>query len=162
MNYYKGHGEDAANALRRHFSYGPNQVPSDVHADFRRLGFHVFRRRLENSNISGLTIQHPTAGTLSSCTIPRTFSDRDLWPDTKEDMASLIGATIIVTFRGQEKEYVEIRANAFASHYVLPCELITHIPVKARDEIVKCANRLEVSTHVLAIALILYQRTTIG
>jgi Zn-dependent peptidase ImmA (M78 family) len=79
-------------------------------------------------------------------------------------MASLIGATIIVTFRGQEKEYVEIRANAFASHYVLPCEVITHIPVKAwnRDEIVKWANRLEVSTHVLAMALILYQRTTIG
>jgi hypothetical protein len=27
-SFYKGHGEEAAKALRRHFSYKPNEVPS--------------------------------------------------------------------------------------------------------------------------------------
>jgi IrrE N-terminal-like domain len=62
-NYFKGQGTEAADALRKHFGYKPNSVPSNVYADFRKLGFHVFRRRLTNSNISGLTIRHPYAGT---------------------------------------------------------------------------------------------------
>jgi transcriptional regulator with XRE-family HTH domain len=61
--FHKGHGEEAARALRSHFGYAPNAVPSDVYDDFRKIGFHVFRRRLKNSNISGITIRHPSAGT---------------------------------------------------------------------------------------------------
>lgn len=62
-NYFKGQGAEAAEALRRHFGYEPNSVPSNVYGDFRKLGFHVFRRRMTNSNVSGLTIRHPAAGT---------------------------------------------------------------------------------------------------
>lgn len=62
-SFNKGQGEAAAQALRAHFNYAPNPVPNDIYADFRKLGFHVFRRRLANSNISGLTIRHPSAGT---------------------------------------------------------------------------------------------------
>lgn len=155
-NYYKGHGEEAANALRRHFSYQPNEIPSDVYADFRRLGFHVFRRRLENSNISGLTIQHPTAGT---CILVNYSEDvyRQRFTAAHEGGHGILdrGEDVIVTLKGQEKEYVEIRANTFASCYILPREVISQIPVKTWNqvEVVKWASRFKVSTHALAIAL---------
>lgn len=60
--YFKGHAESAAARLRGHLGYSSNQVGSDVYDDFRCLGFHIFRRELGNSNISGLYIKHPMAG----------------------------------------------------------------------------------------------------
>jgi Zn-dependent peptidase ImmA (M78 family) len=155
-DFYKGHGEDAAKALRRHFAYGPKEVPSDIYADFRRLGFHVFRRRLENSHISGLTVQHPTAGT---CILVNYSEDiyRQRFTGAHEGGHGIIDRRddVIVSFKGQEKEYVEIRANAFASRYLMPREFITQIPVQTwnQAEIVKWASQLKVSTHALAIAL---------
>ena len=154
--FFKGHGEDAAKELRRHFSYGPKQVPSDIYADFRRLGFHVFRRRLENSNISGLTVQHPTAGT---CILVNYSEDiyRQRFTAAHEGGHGIIdrGEDVIVSFKGQEGEYIEIRANTFASRYLMPREFITQIPVQTwnQAEIVRWASQLKVSTHALAIAL---------
>lgn len=60
--YFKGHAQDAAKALRKVMGHGEKQVPLDVYAEFRSVGVHVFRRKLSNSNISGVFIQHPTAG----------------------------------------------------------------------------------------------------
>jgi hypothetical protein len=60
--YFKGHGEEAAKKLRQHLGYSSNEVNSNIYDDFRRLGFHIFRRELGNSNISGLYIKHPVAG----------------------------------------------------------------------------------------------------
>lgn len=60
--YFKGHAAKAAATLRRHLDYSSNQLGHDIYKDFRRLGFHIFRRELGNSNISGLYIKHPTAG----------------------------------------------------------------------------------------------------
>jgi len=155
-NFYKGHGEAAAKELRRHFKYAPNAVPSDVYADFRRLGFHVFRRRLENSNISGLTIQHPSAGT---CILVNYSEDiyRQRFTGAHEGAHGILdhGDDVIVSFKDKGQEYVELRANTFASRYILPPEVITQIPVKewTRLEIVRWASKFKVSTHALAIAL---------
>jgi Zn-dependent peptidase ImmA (M78 family) len=155
-NYYKGHGEEAAKALRRHFRYTPKEVPSDVYADFRRLGFHVFRRRLENSNLSGLTIQHPTAGT---CILVNYSEDiyRQRFTVAHEGGHGILdrGEDVIVTFKGQQDQYIEFRANTFASRYILPREVVTQIPVTTwnQTEIVKWASQFKVSTHALAIAL---------
>ena len=60
--YFKAHGELAARELRSHLGYAANEIPRDVFADFRRIGVHIFRRRLVNSDISGLYIEHPIAG----------------------------------------------------------------------------------------------------
>lgn len=51
-NYFKGHGEQAAKKLREHLGYSVNQINSNIYDDFRRLGFHIFRRELGNSNIA--------------------------------------------------------------------------------------------------------------
>jgi Zn-dependent peptidase ImmA (M78 family) len=155
-SFYKGHGEEAAKALRRHFSYRSNEVPSDVYADFRRLGFHVFRRRLENSSISGLTIQHPTAGT---CILVNYSEDiyRQRFTAAHEGGHGILdrGEDVIVTFDRKNNNLVEARANTFSSRYLLPREVVTQIPVKIwnQAEIVKWASQFKVSTTAFAIAL---------
>ena len=60
--FFKGHGEAAAASLRVALGYSEREVPRDVYAEFRSVGVHVFRRKLGNSNISGLFIMHPVAG----------------------------------------------------------------------------------------------------
>ena len=155
-NFFKGHGEDAAKALRKHFSYKPNEVPSDVYADFRRLGFHVFRRSLENSNISGLTIQHPSAGT---CILVNYSEDiyRQRFTGAHEGGHGILdrGDDVIVSFQNQKNDLVETRANTFSARYLLPREVVTQIPVTVwnQAEIVKWASQFKVSTTALAIAL---------
>lgn len=60
--YFKAHGEDAAGALRAHLGLDSSALCGRRVAVARRLGIHVFRRRLSDSNISGVTIHHPSAG----------------------------------------------------------------------------------------------------
>ncbi|CAJ0695116.1 hypothetical protein LMG18102_02065 [Ralstonia mannitolilytica] len=60
--HFKSHGEAAAAALRKAMGHNDRQVPRDIYAEFRSVGVHIFRRKLGNSNISGLFILHPTAG----------------------------------------------------------------------------------------------------
>jgi Zn-dependent peptidase ImmA (M78 family)/transcriptional regulator with XRE-family HTH domain len=156
--FFKGQGEAAAAALRAHFNYAPNAVPSDVYADFRKLGFHVFRRRLANSNISGLTIRHPSAGT---CILVNYDEDiyRQRFTGAHEAAHGIIDRDqeFIVSFaRESTRDHkVEIRANTFASRYILPQTLVEEIPVTewSGAEAVHWANRLKVSTWALAIAL---------
>ena len=154
--YYKGHAEQAAKALRRHFSYASNAVPSDVYADFRRLGFHVFRRRLDNSNISGLTIQHPSAGT---CILVNYSEDiyRQRFTAAHEGAHGILdrGDDVIVSFNGATNDLVEIRANTFSSRYLLPPELLEQIPVSVwnQAQIVRWASQFKVSTTALVFAL---------
>lgn len=134
-NYFKGHAAVAAEKLRAHFSYPPNAVPSDVYEDFRTIGFHVFRRRLENSNISGITIRHPGAGI---CILIN--YDEDIYRqrftaahEAAHEAAHgiLDAADVIVSFtRAYKKEdLVEIRANHFAARYLLPPNIVKSIPV---------------------------------
>ena len=59
---HKIHGVQAAAALRTLLGYGPRQIRLDIYSDFRSIGFHVFRRRLHNPDISGLYVEHPIAG----------------------------------------------------------------------------------------------------
>jgi Zn-dependent peptidase ImmA (M78 family) len=156
--FYKGHGADTAKALRAHFGYTPNAVPSDVYADFRKLGFHVFRRRLVNSNISGLTIRHPFAGT---CVLVNYDEDiyRQRFTAAHEAAHGILDRDqeFVVSFASESTrdQKIEIRANTFASRYLLPQSVITNIPVSAWTgaEVVEWASRLKVSTSALAIAL---------
>lgn len=155
--FYKKHAEDAALALRKHFSYPPHAVPGDVYAEFRRIGFHVFRRHLDNSNISGLTIQHPSAG---ACMLVNYSEDvyRQRFTAAHEAAHGIFdsGEEVVVSFtRWKNDDLVEIRANTFASRFLLPPNLVASIPVRkwTPAEIVQWASRLMVSTAALAIAL---------
>jgi transcriptional regulator with XRE-family HTH domain len=136
-NYFKGHGAEAADALRRHFGYEPNSVPSNVYADFRKLGFHVFRRRLTNSNISGLTIRHPYAGT---CILVNYDEDiyRQRFTADHEAAHGILDRDqdVVVSFasRSTREPLVEIRANTFAARYVLRNDLQFFARLAAQPE----------------------------
>src|SRR6185312_9179114 len=129
-----------------------------IYADFRKLGFHVFRRRLANSNISGLTIRHPSAGT---CILVNYDEDiyRQRFTVAHEAAHGILDRDqeFVVSFASQSTRdhKVEIRANTFASRYILPQSVIAGIPVTewGGTEAVHWASRLKVSTWALAIAL---------
>ena len=64
---------------------------------------------------------------------------------------------VVVTFASESTRdrNVEVRANNFASHYILPPSVVQAIPVTEwnSEQIVNWASRLKVSTSALAIAL---------
>jgi Zn-dependent peptidase ImmA (M78 family) len=157
-NFYKEHADLAAEALRAHFSYPSHAVPSDVYGDFRKIGFHVFRRRLENSNISGITIRHPVAGI---CILINYDEDiyRQRFTAAHEAAHGILDAAddVIVSFSRTYKteDLVEIRANRFAARYLLPPSVVNSIPVSTwnREAVIEWASRFKVSTRTLTIAL---------
>jgi Zn-dependent peptidase ImmA (M78 family)/transcriptional regulator with XRE-family HTH domain len=156
-SYYKGHGEQAADALRKFFSYASNVVPSNVYADFRKLGFHVFRRQLDNSNISGLTIRHPLAGT---CILVNYSEDiyRQRFTAAHEAAHGILDSAddVVVSFKTAEKDdLVEVRANTFAARYLLPLALVDQIPATTwtEKEIIYWSSHFKVSTTALGISL---------
>ncbi len=60
--YFKEHGIKAAESLRKHFNYKRNELSLNVYQDFRKIGIKIYRKKLENSKISGIYINHPIAG----------------------------------------------------------------------------------------------------
>jgi len=156
-NYFKGHGEKAAARLREHLGYSSIQIGSDIYDDFRRLGVHIFRRQLGNSNISGLYIKHPTAG---KCILINYSEDvyRQRFTAAHESAHAILDEEedFIVSFAWDKSNLVEVRANTFASHYLIPPDFLKNIPDSSNwttDKAIDWANRLKVSTEALAIAL---------
>jgi Zn-dependent peptidase ImmA (M78 family) len=157
-NFFKGHGEAAAASLRTALGYSDREVPRDVYAEFRNVGVHVFRRKLGNSNISGLFIMHPVAG---KCALVNHSEDiyRQRFSAAHE-MAHAIfdsdkGAS--VSFDGPSRsDMVELRANRFASCFLMPPFFLAQLPDPGRwtdADAQRWANELRVSCVALAIAL---------
>ncbi|MBF6571149.1 MAG: ImmA/IrrE family metallo-endopeptidase [Candidatus Binataceae bacterium] len=157
--FFKAHGEPAARALRSHLGYAANEIPRDVFADFRRIGVHIFRRRLVNSDISGLYIEHPIAG---HCVLVN--YDEDLYRQrfsASHEAAHVIfdsSESVMVTFRRDSSRYDandlrEVRANRFASCYLMPPDQLPRVPEWTTDRAIEWAQRLRVSTMALSIAL---------
>lgn len=157
-NFFKGHGEAAAASLRAVLRHSDREVPRDVYAEFRSVGVHVFRRKLGNSNISGLFIMHPVAG---KCALVN-FSE-DIYRQrfsAAHEMAHAIfdsaeGAS--VSFEGLSgSDMVELRANRFASCFLMPPAFLAQLPPPDRwtdADAQRWANKLRVSCVALAIAL---------
>ncbi|MDZ8064452.1 MAG: ImmA/IrrE family metallo-endopeptidase [Nostoc sp. DedQUE08] len=156
-NYYIGHGKEAAKALRRHLGYASNEIRMDVYEDFRSLGFHIFRRQLGNSNISGLFIRHPTAG---KCILVNYSEDiyRQRFTAAHESAHGILDdeQEFVISLKTDKRNLVEVRANNFASDYLMPPEFLQKIPdcrTWTPEKAVEWANKLKVSTEALANAL---------
>ncbi len=156
--FYKDHGKDAAAALRRHLGYEANAIGMDVFTDLRRIGLHVFRRQLSNSAISGLFIRHPFAG---ACVLVNYSEDvyRQRFTAAHEAGHAILddGKDVNVSFVQEGKNLSEIRANIFASRYLMPQEFLTSIPQPRQwspTKAVDWASRLKVSTAALSFALL--------
>ncbi len=155
---FKRNGEHAAVALRSELGYPDNMVPRDVYADFRKVGVHVFRRKLGNSNISGLFVMHPIAG---KCALVNYSEDvyRQRFSAAHE-MAHAIFDTDQVASVSYEKtdgmNLLEIRANRFASCFLMPPSFLAKLPSPSNwsdKDALHWASELRVSCHALSIAL---------
>jgi Zn-dependent peptidase ImmA (M78 family) len=158
-SYFKAHGEQAAAALRVYLKYAPNEIPRDVFDDFRRIGFHVFRRRLANSDISGLYIDHPVVG---HCLLVNYDEDiyRQRFSVSHEAAHAIFDSSesVVVTYRNgkgwhSEGEKKEFRANRFASCYLMPPDQLPKVSQWTKEQAINWAQRLRVSTAALSYAL---------
>lgn len=160
-NYFKGHGIAAAKDLRVNLKYADNEVPLDVYRDFRSIGIRVFRRKLNNSNISGLYIRHPVAG---KCILINYLEDvyRQRFSAAHEAGHAILDEEedVVVSFAKWKKDnLVEIRANTFAANYLIPPSFVKSIPNVSQwdnNKAIEWSNRLKVSTLALANALLEY------
>ncbi len=157
-NYFKGHAEEAAQALRRHLNYQPHEQPMDVFRDFRTIGCHVFRRRLVQGNISGLCLRHPVAG---PCLLINFNEDqyRQRFSAAHEAAHAILDddQEFVVSFtRWDRNDLSEVRANTFASRYLMPLEFLQRIPDPSNwseEKVVDWAGKLMVNIQPLLIAL---------
>lgn len=158
-SFYKAHGEGAAKSLRVHLDYKPKEIRPDVFADFRKIGVHLFRRRLESSDISGLYIEHATAG---HCVLIN--YDEDIYRQrfsASHEIAHAIfdsSESATVSFdprssRFDRRDFKEIRANRFASCYLMPPQLLPKHVQWSDEASVHWAQQFRVSTSALSIAL---------
>ena len=154
---FKRQGHAAASELRSHFGYRDDQIPSDLFRDIRKLGIHVFRRKLENSSISGVMIRHPEAG---RCILVNYDEDvyRQRFTAAHELAHALMeDSEFNVSLSRDGSNLIEVRANAFASHYlitpVFARSVLTRIATWNDTTIIEWAKRLKVSTEVLRISL---------
>ncbi|MFZ2448291.1 MAG: XRE family transcriptional regulator [Syntrophobacteraceae bacterium] len=157
-NNFKQQGIDAASALRTYLAYPDHGVPMDVYDDFRSIGLHVFRRKLEGSNISGLFIKHPWCG---KCVLINYNEDiyRQRFTAAHETGHSILDdeEDFVVSFtKWAPGDRREIRANTFASRYLMPHSFLIRIPDPTKwdnEKTLQWANKLKVSTEALAYSL---------
>ena len=156
-NNFKRHGQEAAAALRQHIGYSFKEVKMNIYEEFRDLGFHIFRRQLGNSNISGLFIKHPSAG---NCILVNYSEDvyRQRFTVAHETAHAILDdeQDFVVSFKWDKKNLSEVRANNFASSYLMPPEFLQGIPDSKQwdsEKAIHWASQLKVSTEALAYAL---------
>lgn len=157
-NFFKGHGQAAAAAFREAMGHGDREVPRDIYEEFRSVGVHVFRRKLGNSAISGVFIAHPVAG---KCALVNYSEDvyRQRFSAAHE-MAHAIfdsgSGPSVSYFKSKRDDIIEVRANRFASCYLMPPEVLLRLRNASRwseSETQHWANELRVSCDALGIAL---------
>jgi Zn-dependent peptidase ImmA (M78 family) len=158
-SYYKGQGIEAAYKLRDYLSYKANEFNLNVYEEFRKIGLLIFRRQLENSSISGVCIYHPQAG---KCLLINYNDDiyRQRFSVAHEVGHSIFDYTgkepIISHTKWDPKDLKEVRANYFASNYLVPKQLLDSIPDNKNwnaEKIVVWANKIRVNAQPLLYSL---------
>ena len=157
--YYIRHGADCARSIRQHFGLQPNAYIPDVFDWFRQTGLHIFRRSLPNSNVSGLFVNHPEAG---KCILINFIDDpyRQRFSLAHEVAHALIDAdkAYNVSPPGDQNSHtlVEIRANSFASNFLISPEQIARFGSdywNSPENIREIADALFVTVPALLSAL---------
>lgn len=156
---YKQHGSDAANELRFFLHHDSSKLPLNLYADFRSIGVHIFRRRLNSKNISGLYIKDAIAG---HCVLINYDEDvyRQRFSVAHEVAHAIFDSkdNYLLSFKSESQHYskddlVEIRANNFASNYLIPVDILNKPLSIDSSNAVEWCNKLKVSSKVLAISL---------
>ena len=156
--YFIGHGRRCAADLRNHLHLTDKEVIRDVFEHMRSMGFKVFRRRLQNSNISGLFMRHPEAGpcvlvNLAEGMARQRFSAVHEWGHGLMDGKPLILSTI---GEWSSNDLIELRANTFASDFLMPPAILKSVGDRWNepDVVSDWAERFRVSVPALLTALV--------
>jgi len=153
-NKYRDQGEHAGKSLRNILGYGDNHIITNIYSEFRKIGIHIFRRKLDNSDISGLFIKHPTAG---NCVLVN--YNEDLYRQNFT-VAHEVGHALFdtndafnISFNGDERDDRETRANYFAASFLMPAQSLQ----KQRDwnynNLLVISEQLRVNPIALLIRL---------
>ncbi len=158
-SYFKSHGAQAAAKLRESLGLNNHNIMTDPYSTFRQLGIHIFRRQLSNSDISGFFINHPTAG---KCVLVN--YDEDIYRQNFT-LAHEIGHTIFdfldpvnISFESQrwsKSELKEVRANSFASNFLIPKAIFVKYDAGrwTDDHILAIAKQLQVNPGPVLISM---------
>ncbi|MDR0301458.1 MAG: XRE family transcriptional regulator [Treponema sp.] len=157
--FFKKHGYDTANKLRELLYPSHHELSLNIYDDFKKIGINIYRRKLENSNISGITLKHSSIGKFilvnynedifrQRFTVAHEAAHAIFDLDNSDDFLSIS--------KWDKNDLAEIRANTFASTYLLPQFVLDSIPENklwSSDKLVKWAIELKVSVSALLIAL---------
>lgn len=159
--HFKRQGEEAASFERERLVLGKQPI-ENIFELIRTQGIHIFKRQLEDKNISGLYINHPVAG---HCILVNYLDDlyRQNFSAAHEYCHALFDSS-----QGQEVTYLkssnngselEWRANSFAGNFLVSKQRIEldYSPVDNYEAWVslirQIAERFLVSSQVVIIRL---------
>lgn len=148
--------EKIAKQVREFIGYNDNDLLGNIFDDFRKLGIHIFRRELSNSNLSGIFIQHPIAG---KCVLVNYSEDlyRQNFTLAHEVAHSIFDtdAAYNVSFTRQGDDIKEIRANRFAAAFLMPASAISKLKITTwnNEILIKLAKQFKVNIVSLLIRL---------
>lgn len=155
--FYKAHGEQGAIELRKALMLNDDSLILNPYLTFRRLGIHIFRRKLNNSNISGLFINHPWAG---KCILVNYSEDifRQNFTLAHEVGHSIFDyrENINISFELESaRELKEVRANTFASNFLITKAIFRKFNASNWNEkhLISVAQQLQVNIEPLLIAI---------
>ncbi|OKH55579.1 hypothetical protein NIES2101_04145 [Calothrix sp. HK-06] len=159
--YFKGQGQEAASFERERLILG-NQPIENIFELIRNQGIHIFKRQLEDKNISGLYINHPIAG---HCILINYLDDlyRQNFSAAHEYCHALFdssqGQEVTYLKSSNDKSELEWRANSFAGNFLVPKQRIEldYSPAGTYEAwiilIRQIAERFRVSSQVVIIRL---------
>jgi Zn-dependent peptidase ImmA (M78 family)/transcriptional regulator with XRE-family HTH domain len=158
---FKRQGEEAASFERERLVLR-NQPIENIFELSRNQGIHIFKRQLEDKNISGLYINHPVAG---HCILINYLDDlyRQNFSAAHEYCHALFdssqGQEVTYWKSSNDKSELEWRANSFAGNFLVPKQRIEfdYSPANTYDAwislIRQIAERFRVSSKVVIIRL---------
>ncbi len=154
VRIWKSDGIKVAQALRNFLGYKNIDAYRNLYYDFRRIGLHIFRVKLEDSNLSGLFVKHPIADKCVLVNFDENLYRQNFTLCHEVGHALMDGSSYNVSYQAQ-KDFREYRANAFASEFLMPQAIIKQIsPSSLNPEtIVRYATQFRVNVQAFLIAL---------
>lgn len=153
----KSDGIRVANMLRLHMGYTDLRAYQNLYQEIRKIGIHIFRVELSNSGISGLFIRHPRAGKCVLINADENIYRQNftLAHEIGHALMDGIDFNVSLSVDDESSPFREYRADAFASNFLLPQDIISKIPKSYinADFIKAQANRFRVNVVPFLIAL---------
>lgn len=152
--------KNSAEGFRKFLKIKPNQIEVDFYKILREKGVHLFRRKLVNSNISGLYMLHPVAGHCILLNYNDDFYRQNF--SLGHELGHLVLDSTDLNFSltsdiTSPKTEIEKRANEFSAQFLFPYEMRSNLSKynnKWDNELImKYCNELRISSKVFCYSM---------